>query len=295
MKVKAISPYFGAKRSLAPEIVKLLGRPRSYWGLCFGSLAIEFSMSPCANETVVDLHGDITNLAWVLQYEKTALDLYGRMSRTLCSEENYLESMRQIANDWTETLPSVDRAFHYLFASWCGRSGMAGTVRTTSQIAVRWTANGGSPAVRFRSTVESIPDWHERMRSMLILRRDIFDVLPKIEDEAGTAVTVDPPYLIETRAGGDPSEIRGGGRYRHEFSDDCHLRLSKELSRFRKARVVLCYYDSPKLEKLYPGWEIMRHTRLKNLSVVGKRGAKKKLAPEVLLTNLRDGGLFSGR
>lgn len=31
MKIKAIAPWFGGKRNLAPQIVRLLGRHRAYW------------------------------------------------------------------------------------------------------------------------------------------------------------------------------------------------------------------------------------------------------------------------
>lgn len=287
MKVTALAAWFGGKRTLAPEIIRLLGRHRSYWGLLFGGMAVELAKAPCANETVCDLHGDVTNLAWVLQYEKTAAELYARTSRALPSEENYLASQAAIVGDWDDRLPSVDRAFHYFVASWLGRSGMSGTNRANTKIAVRWTSNGGSPATRFVSAVESIPDWHYRLRDMLILRRDVFEVAGMIEDGPGTAIYADPPYLLATRKGD-----RGGGRYRHEFSEDDHVRLAEILGRFKKARVVVSYYDSPRLAELYPGWEIHRFTRLKNLSTQGRRGAKKDSAPEVILVNQKDAGLF---
>ena len=232
MKTTALAPWFGSKRTLAPEIVKLLGKHRSYWGLCCGSLAVELAKDPCPNETVCDLHGDLTNLAWVLQKESTAVELYARLARTLPSEENFLASQRAIlaAADWDDDAPNVDRAFHYFFNSWMGRSGMAGTCRGNSQISVRWTANGGSPAVRFRSAIESIPDWHHRLAYFLILRRNVFDVARSIEDEPGTSIYCDPPYLFRTRKSND-NRVGGAGRYRHEFTEDDHVALAVEIPR----------------------------------------------------------------
>lgn len=289
MRTTAIAPWFGSKRTLAPEIVKLLGPHRSYWGLCCGSFAVELAKPKVANETVCDLHGDLTNLAWILQDDRTASELYGRLARTLASEDNYLASQKMVLTDWDDVEPNVDRAFHYFFSSWLGRSGMAGTCRGNSQIAIRWTANGGSPAVRFRSAIESIPDWHYRLSDFLILRRDVFKVAESIEDEEGTAIYCDPPYLMKTRKGD-----RGGGRYRHEFCEQDHRRLAKLLSRFRKARVVVSYYADPELARLYSGWDQFNHTRLKNLSTQGRRGSVKQTAPEVLLVNQKSRSLFTG-
>lgn len=38
--------------------------------------------------------------------------------------------------------------------------------------------------------------------------------------------------------------------------DDDHARLAKELLRFKRARVVVSYYDDPRLAELYPDWTI---------------------------------------
>src|SRR5690606_37550125 len=45
-RIKAILPYFGGKRTLAPRIVAELGEHSAYWGLCCGSLAVELAKSP---------------------------------------------------------------------------------------------------------------------------------------------------------------------------------------------------------------------------------------------------------
>ena len=42
MKVKAVAPWFGGKRTMAPRIVEEIGKHRAYWGLSpvlFGYLA----------------------------------------------------------------------------------------------------------------------------------------------------------------------------------------------------------------------------------------------------------------
>ena len=157
-------------------------------------------------------------------------------------------------------------------------------------MAVRWTPGGGHGGVRFRSATESIPLWHQRLRQVIILRRDLFEVLPKIQDVKGVVVYVDPTYLRETR---------GGAEYVHEFQDDTgtifeteddHARLAREVGRFEHARVVVSYYDHPRLGRLYEGWTKRNMSRQKNLHVQNlhvqnRRGAGPCVAPEVLVLN----------
>lgn len=282
MKITAIAPWFGSKRTLAPQIVEALGPHASYWGLFCGSLAVELEKSPAAHETVVDMHGDVTNLARVLQREETATELYARLTRTLPAESLYVEAQSRCAEPVADDAPNLDRAYAYFVTAWLGRNGVAGTVRGEDvQLAVRWTHGGGSPSTRFRSAVESIPAWHVRLLNILVLRRSVFDVLPRIEDESGTVIYADPPYLL----GGARTGRDGQSRYLHEFTPADHERLAVEFSRFRKTRVVISYYADPRLDDLYPGWRQVLHTRPKNLSVQGRRGATKQEAPEVLLVN----------
>lgn len=290
MKVTALQPWFGSKRSMAPRIIAELGPHKSYWEPFCGSCAVLLAKPPCSMETVSDLHGDLTNLAWVVQDEALACKLYQRIASTLPAEELYLSSQAICKSPFAGESPDLDRAYHYLFSGWLGRNGLAGTCRVDSQIAVRWTHNGGAPACRFRSVAESIPDWHRRLLNVLVLRRCGFALLESIEDQAGTAIYVDPPYLLTTRKGS-----RGSGRYLHEFTIDDHRLLASALARFAKARVVVSYYAAPELADLYPGWEIIDCSRPKHLSVQGRRGATKQDAPEVLLVNHKRGDRSVGK
>jgi DNA adenine methylase len=295
-KIKAIVPWFGSKRSLGPTIAQELGSHRAYFSLGCGSMADLFAKEPSSHETAVDLHGRLINLALVLQDQETAAELHGRLQDTLCCEEIFecckwwISAHDPPGIDSLADERCVEDAYNYFIVSWVGRNGVAGTKRIDYQMAVRWTPGGGHGGVRFRSATESIPAWHRRLRQVMILRRDMFDVLPRIDDVAETAMYVDPPYLKGTR---------GNAEYEHEFNEapsgseglfdradwDDHRRLAAELRRFEKARVVVSYYDAPRLTELYPDWTKRDCTRQKNLHVQNRRGAAKKDAPEVLLIN----------
>ena len=79
MLVKSIAPWFGGKRSLASDIVAELGPHSAYWELFAGSAAVVLAKEPSSHETIIDLHGQLTNLARVLQSDTCAVDLYARL------------------------------------------------------------------------------------------------------------------------------------------------------------------------------------------------------------------------
>lgn len=309
-KIKAIAPWFGGKRTLAPAIVAELGKHTQYLEPFCGSMAVLFAKEPSQKETVSDLHGDLINLARVLQDPPAAEVLYARLQSTLFSED-LLERAKYELDESTAmpdrgiTPTMCERAYWYFLASWMGRNGTAGTARVDYQIAVRWTKNGGSPTVRWRNAVESIPWWHHRLLNVVILRRDAFKIIDRFEDVPQTAIYVDAPYHEVTRSAGAVKNGRGG-KYLYEFNHHSpmfgndHERLAGILRGYRKARIVVSYYDCQEIRKLYDGWTFVEHTRRRHLPMMANsfsrttdegRGAKYDDAPEILIIN---GPSYSG-
>jgi len=70
------------------------------------------------------------------------------------------------------------------------------------------------------------------------------------------------------------------------------------LAGYKEARIVVSYYDSPRIRELYEGWTFVEHYRVKHLHAQNGRGSKPKAAPEVLILNgpslaaRRNGRLF---
>ena len=284
MKIKAILPYFGGKRNMAATIVEQLGSHRVYWEPFCGSLAVIMAKSPCEMETVNDLNGDLINLAKVIQDRNLAPQLYDKLSRTLCAEQFFRESKeRWISAEGSNGQPDMDRAYDFFVASWMGLNGASGTKRCNYQFALRWWAGGGHGAKRWMSVVESLPAWHQRLQNVLVIQRDAFGVLDNIKDDTGTAIYCDPPYFVS------------GSKYVHNFKDGDHERLAQALQRFKRTRVIVSYYDHPKLAALYKGWRKIHSAisaqSLRNTS--GHNKSTKKRQVEVLLINGEDQkGLF---
>jgi DNA adenine methylase len=217
MKVTAIAPWFGGKRTLAPIIVQELGEHSAYWEPFCGGMSVLMAKTPCRMETVNDLHGDLINLARVIQHPVEGPSLYRRLRRALNSQELFADSRKHCNGCEEITELDPDRAYHYFLTSWQGMNGVAGTSRYNLGFARRLTKNGGHAARRFASTVDSIPAWRRRLRAVTILSADGIELCERIEDAPGTVIYADPPYLNK------------GAKYLHDFDWLAHRRLAKAL------------------------------------------------------------------
>jgi DNA adenine methylase len=271
-KIGAIAPWFGGKRNLAPIIVAELGEHRAYWEPFCGSMAVLMAKPKASMETVNDLHDELINMARVIQSDTMGPKLYRRLRRTIMHESLYDEARRGLGQG-----DEVDRAWSYFVASWLGRNGMAGLpdYRVGKAFCVRYTKNGGHGATRFLGCVDSIPAWRRRLRHVTILKRDAFNVIERIEDAPAVAVYCDPPYLVKSMD------------YAHDFGDDGHERLAELLRRFKHTRVVLSYYEHPRLAELYPDWTYKTFEVSKATANQTSRGTNDTRAVEVLLINDR--------
>lgn len=273
----AIAPWFGSKRIMAPQIVAELGPHKAYWEPFCGSMAVLLAKPKSRLETVNDLHGDLINLARVVRDRDMAKDLYTRARLVFCSDEELNSANDVIRRTEAPENPDVARALAYLVTSWQGRNGECGLSHSdrSKSLCVRWTNNGGAPGTRWHAAVRSIGVWHRRLKAVTVLRRDGFEILGKLADEADGAVYLDPPYLVKS------------DKYVHDFADADHQRLADLARRFKHARVVVSYYDHPRLADLYPGWTKVDCSRVKHLGNLSdsKPKGQKSIAPEVLLLN----------
>lgn len=272
MKIKAIAPWFGGKRTMAPTVIQELGKHADYWEPFCGGLSVLLAKPVSRNETVNDLHGDLINLARVIQDPPSGAQLYRRLRRTLFCEGWHKECQEALKQGESDP---VIRAYLYFVKSWQGMSGIAGTSRAESKLSIRYTSTGGSPSVRFQNAVSSIPAWMKRLRMVRILNRDAFEVIENIPDECGVAIYCDPPYIVK------------GSSYKHDLAESDHARLASLLSRFTRSRVVVSYYEHEMLGDLYAGWTKVSVKARKAMVCQSARDMKgvDAPAPEVLIIN----------
>ena len=283
MKIKAILPYFGSKRKIASQIVELFGEHRVYWEPFCGSMAVLMLKPPCEMETVNDLHRELINLAKVIQDKEMGFKLYDKLSRTLYTEQFFRESKERWISE--SNGDPLDRAYDYFVASWMGINGVSGTARCNYQFALRWCLGGGQGARRWRSVLDSMPAWHKRLANVVIVNRDAFEILENIKDDRDTVIYCDPPYLEKS------------DKYVHDFNEAQHEQLARVLKRFSKARVVVSYYDDPRLESLYEGFSkiyLKVSTQSLRNANRGKKKKPRKKQVEILLLNwVPEQGLFN--
>ncbi len=279
MKISAIVPWYGSKRTLAPRIIAELGPHTAYWEPFCGSCSVILGKKPVTYESVNDLHQDLINLALVIQDRDKAHELYAKANPTLFHEDMCrLSKEKTLAFRDEAAAGDVERAYWYLIFSWFHLNGIAGTkLNRTGNMGIRYSSKGGNGAARWRSVVESIPDWHERLLRVQIVSRDALELLQEIEDADGTVIYCDPPYILKK------------ARYLHDFETSDHQVLAGTLRRFRKTRIVLSYYEHPKLNSLYEGWTKIGAAELgvaKSMVNSGMRDESGRTeAPEVLFIN----------
>jgi DNA adenine methylase len=112
-----------------------------------------------------------------------------------------------------------------------GYGGLVGSRRMMYRhnIGMPYSTTGGLKIKRFHAAIDSIPAWRRRLRNVTILNEDVFRILPRIEDDTGTVIYADPPYVTNRI------------QYEHEFALEDHARLSHALHRFRRARILVSY------------------------------------------------------
>lgn len=285
--IGSLVPWYGGKRTLAPVIARALGPHSCYWEPFCGSMAVLLAKPPCRAETVNDLHGDLVNLARCIQHPAIGPALYRRLRRVLSCQDLFSESIAAVRSSEVGSDPDPERAFHYFVAGWQGMNGVAGTSPRNTNFARRFSSLGGDPGARWVAAVRSIPGWRRRLERVQILRSDGIELCEKIEDRHGVAIYADPPYLVK------------GADYLHDFGDADHARLAVALRRFGRTRVVVSYYDDPRLDDLYPDWHATAIDVAKTMVNSGRRGRGGRVATrEVLLSNLpfdeEIGPLFAG-
>ena len=171
MILSAPLPWFGSKRTLAPEIVKHFGPHDTYYEPFCGSCAVLFAKSPSRLEVASDKHSDVINLLKCLREEKQDRAIWEFVERMPVSETMFAEAAERMKSPIEdEYYCDQFRAIDFLVVSWQGPSGLAGT-KNKPRFAKRNTASGGSTAARWRNVGQSIPAWHERLRNVELTRQ----------------------------------------------------------------------------------------------------------------------------
>jgi len=272
MPIKCVAPFAGGKRRLAKRIVELLGPHDTYVEPFVGGCSILPVKPRATAERVYDLNKDVTRVLWGLMTD-TAWILMILRERTF-SREAFDAAVNNLAA--ATTFYGTEHVADLLTVWWMGPGGIAGTKRK-GWFAQRHTKTGGCPAKRWASFLESVPALGDRVSGVGVFRGDSLMMLEDDReglDRAGTVIYCDPPYLTKSF------------QYVVDFKAEGHTILAETLNRYRRARVVVSYYDdgAGTLARLYPPsrWRRIEVQMSKNMSAAS--GATGR-AVEVLLVN----------
>ncbi len=265
MKIKAIAPWAGSKRRLAPRIIELLGPHDCYLEPFVGGCSILPVKPRCGVEVVNDLNPAIVNV--LLSVRDHEVEVSRMLSRYEFDKGHFAAALDYLSHGGGEAVAACQLAVW-----WMGCNGYAGTTRKPS-LNVRHSKGGGDPAVRWRSFKASLPALSERLQGVNVSNSDYDAFLDRWRDNPGAAIYVDPPYLAKAIT------------YTHDFDDPHeHIDLAETLNGYRKARVVVSYYDAPILAELYPA-DRWRRVEVNVSKASASPSGKPVRATELLLVN----------
>jgi DNA adenine methylase len=231
--VKPPIAYYGAKVTIAQQIVDLLPPHEHYVEPFAGSLAVLLAKKPSRMETVNDLDGDLMTFWRILRDRPADLERVCALTPHSRAEhaaayETAVDELEQARRVWVKLT-----------------QGRTGTLRTTGwRHYVRPVGSTGMPDY-LAGYVNRIAAAAERLAHVSLECRPALDVIARYGQHPEVLLYVDPPYLAETRT---------STNYRHEMPrPDQHLDLAEAL-RSCAATVVLSGYASPLYDDLYRGW-----------------------------------------
>lgn len=261
----------GGKGNLAKWVVSHLPRnARVYVEPYAGAASILWHLpEPYPIEVLNDLDERIVNLFRVLQDREKFEELLHRLVWTPYARAEFVRAL-EILSAWEEH-DEVSRAWAFFVAQNQGFGGKADTEGNWGRALNKVTRGMAETVANWRARLKCLTWWHDRLTRVQIDNRDALEAI-RYWDTPETLFYLDPPYVLETRPGG---EI-----YRHEASMEHHEALVQTLLGIN-GQAVLSGYDHPVYRPLEEaGWlKVSRETashlagRIRGSKLQGKGAA----------------------
>lgn len=261
--------YYGAKVTIAPQIVSLFPDHVHYVEPFAGSLAVLLAKTPARMETVNDLDGRLMTFWRVLRDRPR--DLARVCALTPHSRAEYDAAQNAVLDTHPvpdgHPDPELELARRVWLVLTQGRSGTL--ARTGWRFAIDPLGRRPIP-VSLETFIGRVLPAAERLARVSLECRPALDVIADYGTNQNTLLYVDPPYLAATRT---------STQYRHEMPNETqHRDLAAALTDV-EATVVLSGYPSPIYDELYRGWH--RH----EINTTTEQGGKRSPRTEVLWSN----------
>lgn len=245
--------YFGGKWAIAPWIIQHMP-PHRVYAEPFGGAASVLLRKPRSRvEVYNDLDEEIVGIFRILQEPALCRELVRRLRRTPYARREFERAFEHAADPMERTRRAIVRAymsFHHTALFNPGKNTFADA---------RHRTGGHCKAFEWMTYPRHLAAICRRLRGVVIECRDAATVIA-VQDTPDGLFFIDPPYVASTRA--------KGARYRHEMTDEQHVRLLTQL-RDIKGRAMVAGYASELYDDLLHDWQ--RLTRQHYAAASGAR------------------------
>ena len=236
--MRPVMRYHGAKYRLAPWIMSFFPEHNTYVEPFGGAAGVLLQKPRAYAEIYNDIDGDIVNVFRVLQNLTLADQLCRELVLTPFARAEFELAFEAVDDP-------VERARRTIIRASMG-FGSAGATKTATGFRVDSQRQYGTAQRLWASYPPEIARFTERLRGVLIESQPALAVIDQ-HDAPDTLHYVDPPYLEQTRVGGNRY-------YRFEMTDSDHLELLQALKQLA-GMVVLSGYDSELYHDTLSGWQ----------------------------------------
>jgi len=256
--------WFGGKGKTAHNIISRFPEHTCYVEPFGGAAHVIAQKPPVYAEVYNDIDGEVVNFLLVARNEPERL-------QKACDSLPY---SRGLYEKWKRETPPDDEFERAVRFFYINRSGIAkGNSGSAFSTDTGWRHSKEHNTARtYQSACHLIPQFADRMKSVMIDNRDFRDII-RVYDSSTTLFYIDPPYI------GREKYYAGG------FTEQDHRDLAEMLNKVR-GKVVISYYDDPLLDELYPNWTRERFQAARQV-VNGNNNT----AEELLLMNFDNGQL----
>lgn len=222
--------YYGGKAGMVNELMTLFPPEDSYDTFIegFGGGGSLTLAVPRTNKMEIynDLGQNIYSLYKVIADKEMFARLKEKLDITPYSEqlrEEYKEALKN------PKISIIERAFMYFYVN---RTSFNGTGAFTMALIKR--RNMAKSTSDYLSAIDSLPAIHERLSTVVISHKNIFEILRKF-NTSNVFMYLDPPYVPDTRVAKNAYEV--------EMTAEEHEQMAKMLAE-TDAKILLSGYDN---------------------------------------------------
>lgn len=261
-----VSPliWFGGKGKQAEYIISKMPQHKVYIEPFGGAAHVIAQKGRINHEVYNDIDGIVVN--FILQSIENTEALIERCSALPYSRELYERYRREEMP--REPFEKAVR-FFYLNRSAISKGDAEEVPKTGWRHSTTCNQN---PAMGYVNACQKIRAFAKRMQGVMIERLDFRYLIEKY-DSSEALFYVDPPYVHREKFYALKDEDK-----------ENPLKLHKDLAKILnnvQGKVIISYYQDPLIEELYKGWNIERHSAIKQ--IVGGKNSER--VEELLIMN----------